>query len=221
MIKCLFATHYLHRMLPLTIIIVATTCITSYIALNNEKVMGDFIFNPSYITNDRQWYRFLSSGFIHADLPHLGFNMFTLYFFGTSWEQAYIDYLEVHPSWYIIMYLSAIVVSSIPSYLKQKNNYHYYSLGASGAVSAIVFSMILLMPWSTLYVFFFPVPAIIYAFLYLGYTFYMSKKGGDSINHDAHLWGAIYGIVFSLVLRPSVASIFLTQILHPKFSVGH
>ena len=113
--------------------------------------------------------------------------------------------------------MGALIVSQIPSYIKNRNNYHYRSLGASGAVSAIVFSMILLMPWSTLYVFVLPVPAIIYAVMYLSYTFYMSRKGGDSINHDAHLWGAIFGIIFSVILKPEVVSIFLEAITHPHF----
>ena len=187
----------------------------SFSCFSNQKLMGELIFYPPAITNNNQWYRFITSGFIHADTMHLAFNMFTLYFFGTSWETAYIQYLGVGKLWYIILYLGALIVSQVPSYLKNRNNYRYSSLGASGAVSAIVFSMILLMPWSTLYVFILPVPAIIYAVLYVGYSIYMSRKGGDNVNHDAHLWGALFGIIFSIALRPEVLELFLEAITHP------
>lgn len=204
-------------MITITIVIVAITCIISFLSFSNEKMTNDLIFYPPAITRDNQWYRFITSGFIHADIQHLAFNMFTLYFFGNNWESTYNNYLGLGKIWYIVLYLGALIVSQIPSYLKNKNNYHYRSLGASGAVSAIVFSMILLMPWSTLYVFILPVPAIIYAVLYLVYTIYMSRKGGDSINHDAHLWGAVFGIIFSIVLKPEVISFFLEAITHPHF----
>ncbi len=204
-------------MISITLIIVAITCIISFISFSNAKLMEDLIFYPPSITNSNQWYRFITSGFIHADVQHLAFNMFTLYFFGNSWETAYNNYLGLAKIWYVILYVGALVVSQIPSYIKNRNNYRYSSLGASGAVSAIVFSMILLMPWSTLYVFVLPVPAIIYAVLYLGYTIYMGKRGGDTINHDAHLWGAIFGIVFCIVLKPEVLSMFLEAITHPHF----
>ncbi len=203
-----------------TLLIIVITCLISFLSFSNNKLMSDLIFYPPAITNNNQWYRFISSGFIHADIQHLAFNMFTLYFFGKSWEFAYVGEFGVAEQWYLIMYLGALIVSQIPSYLKNKNNYHYSSLGASGAVSAVVFSMILLMPWSTLYVFVLPVPAIIYAILYLGYTIYMSKKGGDNVNHNAHLWGAIFGIVFSIVLRPEVIGIFLRSMLHPHFNLS-
>jgi membrane associated rhomboid family serine protease len=144
-------------MLTITLIIVAITCLVSFLSFSNEKLMGDLIFYPTAITNNNQWYRFITSGFIHADIQHLAFNMFTLYFFGKSWEFAYVEELGVSEKWYVIMYLGALIVSQIPSYLKNRNNYRYSSLGASGAVSAVVFSMILLMPWSTLYVFILPV----------------------------------------------------------------
>ena len=207
-------------MITITIVIIAITCLISYLAFSNEKLMEDLIFYPPAITRDHQWYRFVTSGFIHADMMHLGFNMLTLYFFGRNLEYVYSEYFGVSKIWYVILYFSALIVSQIPSYLKNKNSYYYRSLGASGAVSAIVFSMILLMPWSTLYVFIIPVPAIIYAIFYLGYSIYMSKKGGDSINHDAHIWGAIFGIVFSIALHPDVLTIFLQEMSHPHFNVS-
>ena len=207
-------------MITITIIIIAITCLVSYLSFSNEKLMDDLIFYPPAITRDHQWYRFVTSGFIHADMMHLGFNMLTLYFFGRNWEIVYTEYLGVSKLWYVILYFSALIISQIPSYLKNRNSYYYRSLGASGAVSAIVFSMILLMPWSTLYVFIIPVPAIIYAVFYLGYSVYMSRKGGDSVNHDAHLWGAIFGIIFSIALHPDVLTIFLQEMSHPHFNIS-
>jgi len=207
-------------MITTTLLIIAITGLVSFLAFSNEKLINQLIFYPPAITRDNQWYRFITSGFIHADIQHLAFNMFTLYFFGRSWEYAYCEELSVGKIWYVVLYVGALVASQIPSYLKNRNNYRYRSLGASGAVSAIVFSMILLMPWSTLYVFIIPLPAIIYAILYLGYTIYMSRKGGDYINHDAHLWGAIFGIAFSIALKPKVFGIFLHAITHPYFNVA-
>ncbi|MFY7898820.1 MAG: rhomboid family intramembrane serine protease [Chitinophagaceae bacterium] len=205
-------------MITITIAIIAITCLLSFNAFSNSKMMDELIFHPPAITHNKQWYRFITCGFVHADIMHLAFNMFTLYFFGKSWETVYINYLGVEKYWYLIFYFSALIVSEIPSYLKNRNNYNYYSLGASGAVSAIVFSMILLMPWSTLYVFVFPIPAIVYAFLYIGYSIYIGKKGGDNVNHDAHLWGAIYGVIFSVALKPEVLGYFLNQLANPSFN---
>jgi membrane associated rhomboid family serine protease len=110
-------------------------------------------------------------------------------------------------------------VSVLPTYFKEKNNYNYRSLGASGAVCAVLFAFILLEPWQTIYVFFIPVPAIVYAVLFLVYSMYMSRKGGDYVNHDAHFWGAAFGIAFTAVVRPSVISIFLNELSHPHFNI--
>ena len=207
-------------MITLNIIIIAITCLVSYLAFSNETLMDKLIFYPPSITRDNQWYRFITSGFIHADMMHLGFNMLTLYFFGRNLEYIYSSYFGVSQLWYLILYISALIVSQIPSFLKNKNNYYYKSLGASGAVSAIVFSMILLMPWSTLYVFIIPVPAIIYAIFYLGYSVYMNRKAGDSINNDARTWGAVHGIIFKIALLTEVLNIFFQEISHPNIHLN-
>ncbi|MFP5042173.1 rhomboid family intramembrane serine protease [Parasediminibacterium sp. JCM 36343] len=206
-------------MISFTLIIIAITGIVSFIAFSNEALTDKLIFYPQAVTQDNEWYRFLTCGFIHADIQHLAFNMFTLYSFGRIWEQLYVDDLGVGRAWYIVLYLSSIIVSIIPSYLKNKNNYYYRSLGASGGVSAILFSTILLIPWETLRVFVIPVPAIVFAIAYVAYTIYMGKKGSDNINHDAHLWGAVFGVAFSIAVRPEVLKIFLEQLSHPHFNV--
>ncbi len=197
-----------------TIIIIIVTALISFGAFNNRTLYNDLILYPPAI-NRGQYYRFLTSGFIHADLQHLLFNMLTLYFFGKVME----DYLNAElGGWaFLTLYLGAIIISDIPSYLKNKDNAGYASLGASGGVSAVLFAFIILAPWSTIYLFILPVPAIIFGVLYMGYSIYMSKKGTDNVNHDAHLWGAIFGIVFILINMPEEISGFIQRVLHPKF----
>lgn len=201
-------------MLSQTIIIILITALISFGAFNNNKLYQDLLLYPPAV-NRGQWYRFLTSGFIHADLQHLLFNMLTLYFFGRVME----DYLKAElGNWaFLVLYLGAIIVSDIPSYLKHKDNPGYASLGASGGVSAVLFAFIILAPWSTIYVFILPVPAVIFGALYMGYSIYMSRKGTDNVNHDAHLWGAIFGIVFILINMPEQLSGFFQKILHPNF----
>ena len=121
--------------------------------------------------------------------------------------------------YFFILYIGALIISVLPTYFKQKNNYNYRSLGASGAVCAVLFAFVLLEPWQTIYVFVIPVPAIIYAVLFLVYSMYMSKKGGDYINHDAHFYGALFGVVFTLILRPHLFNDFLNQLSHPHFNI--
>jgi membrane associated rhomboid family serine protease len=202
----------------ITVIIVILTTIISLAAFSNSRLMDALIFWPPAISMRHQYYRFVSCGFIHADLMHLAFNMFTLYFFGKALENYYAGILGLQHYYFTLLYLTALIVANIPSYLKQRDNYNYRSLGASGAVCAVMFAFIMIDPWETLYIFArVPIPAIIYALLFLGYTIYMSRRGGDNVNHDAHLWGALYGVVFTIVARPSVVGSFLNELSHPRF----
>jgi membrane associated rhomboid family serine protease len=159
-----------------------------------------------------QFYRLLTSGFIHADYNHLIFNMLTLYFFGGPVEKIMTGVIGKFG--FLALYLGGIIISDIPSYIKHRNNSHYASLGASGGVSSVMFAFILFAPWT--WFSFPPVPAIVYGVGYLVYCIYMGKKGGDNINHDAHFWGALFGIVFVLINSPEMASYFLDQLMHPK-----
>jgi membrane associated rhomboid family serine protease len=204
-------------MFSLTIAIIVITCAISITGFNNAKVIDDLIFWPPAITNRRQYYRFVTCGLIHADYMHLLFNMFTLYFFGRAMEVRFMEDLGLPRYSFLLLYVGALIFSLLPTYFKHKNDYDYRSLGASGAVCAVLFSFILLQPWTTIYVFFFPVPAIIYAFLFLGYSIYMSRKGGGYINHDAHFYGALFGIVFTIASRPATVSIFIHELSHPHF----
>jgi membrane associated rhomboid family serine protease len=202
----------------ITVIILVLTSIVSFLSFNNSRLMEALIFWPPAISMKHQYYRFVTCGFIHADIAHLAFNMITLYFFGRGLELYYMGRLGLHDYYFTILYITAIIVANIPSYLKQRDNFNYRSLGASGGVCAVLFAFILISPWETLRFFGrIPIPAIVYAVLFLGYTIYMSRRGGDNVNHDAHLWGAIYGVVFTIIAHPAVVGIFLNELSHPRF----
>lgn len=162
------------------------------------------MFSPSEISQKGQWYRFISHAFIHANWEHLIFNMLTFFFFGVFVEQAF-DYFFGNKGTilFLMEFLLAGIASSIPSYLKHKSNYSYSAVGASGAVSAILFTSILLNPLNKIYFFFIPIgiPAFIFGILYLIYSAYMSKRKVDNIGHDAHFWGAVFGIIFPLAFK--------------------
>ena len=187
----------------ITIIIIIITGVTSFMAFNNQALMDKLIFYPPDIARRKQWYRFFSNGLIHADIGHLVFNMLSLYFFGDLVNQAFSQIFgSAGTALYLTMYVSALGVCLIPTYMTHKNNYYYRSLGASGAVSAVIFAGIFLFPQAPLSFFFIPIqiPGFVFGPLYLIITAYLDKRGGGNINHSAHLWGSIYGIVFLAVL---------------------
>ncbi|HTQ63319.1 MAG TPA: rhomboid family intramembrane serine protease [Puia sp.] len=204
-------------MSTLTISIIVLTCLISITGFSNSKLIDELIFWPPAISRRRQYYRFVTSGLIHADYMHLAFNMITLFFFGRAMEASYTSELGLPPYSFLLLYVGSLIASLLPTYFKHRNDYNYKSLGASGAVCAVLFSYILLRPWEKILVFFIPFPAIVYALLFLGYSMYMSKKGGDYINHDAHFWGALFGIAFTIAARPGVVNIFLSELSHPHF----
>ena len=204
-------------MTSFTVSIIILTCLISFVSFNNYKVTDALIFWPPAISIKHQYWRFLTCGLIHADFMHLAFNMFTFYFFGRALEQYYMGDLGLQHYYFLILYISAIIVANIPTYIKRHDDYNYRSLGASGAVVAVQFAFILLDPWESLYLWGIKMPSILFVILFLAYTIYMNKRGGDNVNHDAHLWGAIYGVIFTIAVRPEAASIFLEQIKHPRF----
>ncbi|AHX12541.1 membrane protein [Dyella jiangningensis] len=199
----------------ITLAIIAITCIVSFMAFNNVRLMNDLILWPPAITRHREYHRLVTYGVVHADFNHLLFNMITLFFFGRSMEGFYTARLGMLG--FALFYIVALVVSILPTYLKNRRNPNYRSLGASGAVSAVLFAYILLAPWSRIIVFVVPMPAIIYAVLYLAYSIYMDRRAQDNVNHSAHLWGAAFGVAFTLLLRPEVFSYFLSQLAQPRF----
>ncbi|MCX2744503.1 rhomboid family intramembrane serine protease [Mangrovivirga sp. M17] len=200
--------------MSLTIIIIAITVIISFYAWNNPDKYHRWMMNPYQVKRNNQYDRFLMSGFIHSDYVHLGFNMFTLYFFGRNLEQYYFRMLvgDSAPYVFLGLYLVAIIVSEIPTFLKHKENPGYNSLGASGAVAAVIFSSILFDPMNNIYVFFIPVPGIVFGGLFLLYSWYQTRNAKDQINHDAHFYGAVFGIIFTLILEPGLLGSFLGEL---------
>ena len=206
---------------PVTFSLIAINVIISLIGFSNADFLDKAMMWPYRVKREKQYYRFISSGFIHADFIHLLFNMFSFYFFGRAIEYYFSQYGLGGNISYLLLYFMGIIVSDIPSYLKHQDNPGYKSLGASGAVSAIIFACILFQPWGTILIYFIPMPFIVFAFVYLGYCVYMSKKNIGHINHDAHLWGSLFGLVFTValiaVLAPQMFPAIIEELSHPHF----
>jgi len=190
--------------MSITLIIIIITVLVSITAFSNGKVFNDFIFDPAAVTYDKQWYRFLTCGLIHANYGHLFFNMYAFYMFGESVERSFIMvFQEKGKLLYLVLYITALVACLVPTYLKHRTNSQYQSLGASGAISAVIFSYILLNPLQKIGIIFLPpqlgLPAFVFGFLYLVVSSYLDKRGGGNINHSAHIFGALYGIAFLIV----------------------
>ena len=188
--------------LTITLIIVIITCLVSFGGLNNPNIQEDLIFHPPAVTYRNQYYRFFSCGLIHGDYFHLIFNMVSLWSFGRLVELAFIETLGMQGKWvYLLLYVTALFVALIPTYARHKTDYHYRSLGASGAVSAVIFAGLMLFPHAEVGFFFIPpiIPGFVFGPLYLLVSTMMDRRGGDNINHSAHIWGALYGILFIIV----------------------
>ena len=198
-----------------TIALVVATVAVSWFAFNNPRLLDRLLLWPPAVQRRHQYDRLLTHGFVHADWQHLLFNMITLYFFGRYAEQLFLPYIGA--AGFLLFYLSAILVAILPTYLRHRHDPNYRSLGASGAVSAVLFAYILVNPWSLIFVFFLPVPAILYGVFYVGYSVWMDRQGRDNVNHSAHLWGAGYGVLFTIMMEPRVIPFFLDRLLHPSF----
>lgn len=202
--------------ISLTLIIILATVGVSLVAFRDRQLMDRLILWPPAVSRGRQYYRLLSYGLVHADGMHLLFNMITLYFFGRAMEPLFAHYIG--DAGYVLFYAGGLLVSILPSYLANRDNPAYRSLGASGAVSAVLFAFILLQPWALLYVFFIPAPAIVFAVLYVGYSVWAERQSRDNVNHSAHLWGAGYGILFMLIMEPRVLAVFWQQLTNPGWA---
>lgn len=197
-----------------TMILIVLTVIASIYGWNRPSIQQKWMFNPFIVHNAKQYYRFLSSGFIHSNSMHLIFNMIALFFFGGVIERIYLNtFGNMGIVFYLVTYLAGIVVSNIKTYMKYKDSSYYNSLGASGGVASILFASILYRPTSSICLYFaICIPAFIMGALYLIYTYYSGKKSSDNINHDAHLFGSLFGIAFTILLRPSVFLEFIERI---------
>lgn len=205
--------------MTLTMILVIMTGLISYQAFNNVGMKQKLWFHPVSIKNSGEYYRFITHGFVHADFGHLLINMYVLYVFGESIEKYFTNTAIFGPVMgrvlFITLYMGAIILSSIPSYFKHKENNFYAAVGASGATSAIVFAFIIFDPWG--WFIFPPLPGVLMAIAYLWYSSYMSKKGTDNIGHDAHFWGSIFGLIFTLFnlyyFVPNILKVIIARLL--------
>lgn len=199
----------------ITVIIIAFTCIVSILCFNGTLNGNKLIFNAYQVWHRKEWYRMLTSGMIHSGWGHLFFNMLTLYFFGRVVEQYFSAAFggAIGTVLYVVLYVSALAISSLGDLVKYRDNWNYNALGASGAVSAVLFASILFAPKMGIYIYLIPipVPGYIFAPLYLLYCWYMAKRNMDNIGHTAHFWGAVYGMLFPLICKPDVLSFCLSQ----------
>jgi membrane associated rhomboid family serine protease len=208
--------------ISITLIIVIMTGIISYQAFSNISMREKLILHPVSIKERGEYYRFLTHGFIHADFGHLLINMYVLYVFGEYVEQVFTAPQIFGPTKgriiFVVLYLGAIILSSIPSYFRHQTNNFYRALGASGGTSAIVFAFIIFDPWQ--WFLFPPLPGILMGVGYLIYSSYMDKRGGDNIGHNAHFWGAVFGFLFTIVMfqiyAPEMIDVFIERLMSPR-----
>ncbi|MFC2117849.1 rhomboid family intramembrane serine protease [Bacteroidota bacterium] len=197
----------------MTLVLVIIISAISLLAFSRQELLYKYQFNAYQIVRKKQWYRILSHGFLHANMEHLFVNMFVLYSFGSAVEDYFKVFGDKWLLYYLLLFFGGIVLSSVYSLIKHKDNYHYNAVGTSGAVSAVVFAAIFFDPWrKILFFFILPIPGIVFAGLYLAYSYYMSKRKMDNIGHDAHFWGAIYGLAFPIIVNPELFNFFINQL---------
>ena len=202
----------------ITILIVILSVLTSVAAFRREELFYKLDLSPARIVHQKEYYRIFTHAFLHADYFHLGINMLVLYSFGRYVEQIFSQLESAGlifsgPFFYILLYVIGIVLASVSTISRHRNNESYSAVGASGAVSAIVFSYIFFAPLEKIYFYMvLPIPGILFGVLYLIYSSYMSRRKSDNINHSAHFWGAVVGFVFPILLEPSLFMVFLDKL---------
>lgn len=192
----------------ITLLIIIITTLTSLLCFKGRLDVNNLLFNAHDVWHGKQWYRLFSSGLVHGGWGHLIFNMITLLFFGRVVE-TYFGTLFGSATGgvlYLFFYVSAIAIASLWDLVKHKDNGRYNALGASGAISAVLFASILFEPKMGIYLYLIPIPipGYIFAPLYLVYCWHMSKHNLDNIGHSAHFWGAVYGLLFPLLCHPAL-----------------
>lgn len=200
----------------MTLYIVIATCIVSLLAFQNREMLSKLMFNPYLVKHSNQWYRAVSHAFIHSGWMHLIVNMWVLWNFGGIVERAFtIERGALGTPLYIGLYLGGILFATLPSFKRHQDNFNYNSLGASGAVASVLFASIFFNPTMNLYLMFIPIPipAVVFGVLYLALEWYMDKKSNDNIAHDAHFWGAAFGLTYAVLIVPSQVQGFIDAIM--------
>lgn len=199
----------------ITLLLIAVTAIVSFMAFSNRQLFDKLRFNAYYIRHHRQWYRFLSHALLHADLAHLAINMLVFWSFaGVVMTFFSRDFGQLATVVFLGLYVGGVIFSSVYDYFKHSDDIYYSAVGASGAVSAVVFSSIILYPDGRIFLFLIPIgiPSWIFGILYLAYSAYMGKRGGSNIGHNAHFWGAVFGIAYTIVINPDYVAAFFRQL---------
>lgn len=195
----------------ITYLIIGITVAVSFLCFSNPALFRKLALTPYDVVRDKEYYRLITHAFVHADSMHLLVNMFTLWSFGTYMEQLFAR-VGFGASGYLLLYFGGMLAASIPDVVRRHQDPFYSSIGASGAVSAVLFAAIFFDPWSSILLFaVIPIPGIVFGVLYLVYCQYMARRGGDNINHSAHFYGAVFGFLLPLVLRPSLFHFFLSH----------
>jgi len=201
--------------MSITLTIILATGILSFLAFNKEGLRDELLFWPYMADSQGQYYRFLTGGMVHADFMHLLFNMVSLYSFGNILEGVLLPSLfdEKGRMLYALLYFFSLIFSCLPDFSLHRANPSYRALGASGAVSAVIYSAITIVPTMPIRFLFIPfdIPGWLFGFLFLAFSYYLARRGGDHIGHNAHFWGAVFGIIFTLVAARAFAGINLAS----------
>jgi membrane associated rhomboid family serine protease len=204
--------------ITVTLVIIAVTALISWLALSNRDLFLKFMHYPYEEHRDKEYYRWVTSVFLHGSWMHLAINMFVLWSFGTFIEAVFVELFGnfMGKLNFAALYLLSGVFADIPTYIKHKNNQSFSSVGASGATSGIMFAFALLLPWEKIYLFgILPIPAIVAAVLYLVYSSYASRQeAGSKIDHEAHFWGAVFGFAFTVALKPQLFTAFIDKVVN-------
>ena len=198
----------------MTIILIVITVAVSFAAFNNAKMMNMLQFNASKIIYKKEYHRLITHAFVHANWEHLFVNMIVLFSFGTAMEKYFEEYFgNNHILYFFLLYFGGILASNMYALVKHYKNYFYNAVGASGAVASVLFAAIFFDPWNMIYFFgILPIPGIIFAALYLVYSYQMSNKQKDNVAHDAHFLGALFGFIFPILLNPRLFELFLDKL---------
>jgi membrane associated rhomboid family serine protease len=203
--------------MSITAVLIILTCLISWQAFNNPDMQNKLLHYPYIEARNRDFYRWLTACFVHGSWVHLGINMYVFYQFGLAVEDRFLDLFgEVMGRLnFLLLYLLTGVFANIPTFFRHRENQMFRSVGASGAVSGILFVFILFEPWARLGLFFvIPVRAILAAILFLVYSSYASKKSNDMIDHEAHFYGAVFGFLFTVALKPGLLAEFTAEIVN-------